>query len=218
LQASAPKQNQKLLFFFNLAIWRKIPITFIESPTSKDQNKYEKCLFGKNPPSLMEFGTVGLEGLASSSCGFASLSSIDHGKQKCCVSAGFLKQDTPVIVNHDDDGFRASKIAKVRDDLSASKVSSFVFSDDGQQEHNLLSFSSPKMEDFSLKCSADLDSKNLQKPAFPSYFQRPSSAHSKISGKSIDNAIPFCVFLVGFGKEIIVSWFLCFFFLGRGGG
>ncbi|CAO2833897.1 unnamed protein product [Amaranthus hypochondriacus] len=119
----------------------------------------------------MEFGLLGLGGFPGSTNGFPS-PSLDHPSKQKETSRTSL-DDTI----HGE--CKPTKFAKLNEDLTPIKnflpskhsSSSLAFFD-GQQELNMLSFSSPK-----------LDYKNPQISAFP-YFQLPNSYYNKTSGYS----------------------------------
>ncbi|KAJ7958290.1 Growth-regulating factor [Quillaja saponaria] len=130
----------------------------------------------------MDFEAGGLVGLVGSAAtGFTSLTSDPEVKQKL-YGSGFLKQERSSTT---EDDWRSSKLAKT-DDFSASKPmlnqqrntllrsNSSLFSD-GQQQQQMLSFSSPKSE--------ALLNQNAQNATL-SYPYHSLSAYSRNTGYS----------------------------------
>ncbi|XP_034676557.1 growth-regulating factor 1-like [Vitis riparia] len=134
----------------------------------------------------MDFGVVGLDGLVGSDTGLASLGSDPETKQKW-YGSGFLKQERSGAT---EDDWKSLKIAKT-DDFSASKAmllphrnallrsNTTLFSDAGQQEQQMLSFSSPKSEPLFMERSS-------QNAIFP-YYHHTSSAYNRNTGYSSGN-------------------------------
>ncbi|XP_041018612.1 growth-regulating factor 6-like isoform X2 [Juglans microcarpa x Juglans regia] len=129
----------------------------------------------------MDFGVVGFDGLMGSDNGFSSLASDPETKQKW-YGAGFLKQQRS---GTSEDDWRSSKLVKT-DDYSASKAvllhqknallrSNCTLFSDGQQQQQMLSFSSPKSE--------VLVEKNFQNAPLPN-FHHALSAYSRNTGYS----------------------------------
>ncbi|XWS24074.1 hypothetical protein CRYUN_Cryun28dG0069700 [Craigia yunnanensis] len=130
----------------------------------------------------MDFGVVGLEGFMGSettTTGFTSLAS-DPGTKQKWYGSGFLKQERS---GNNEDDWRSSKLAK-NDDFSASKAmllqrntllrsNTSIFSD-GQQQQQMLSFSSPKPE------ALPVD-RSYQNVTFP-YFHLTSPAYTRNTG------------------------------------
>ncbi|KAG6699090.1 hypothetical protein I3842_08G053200 [Carya illinoinensis] len=130
----------------------------------------------------MDFGGVGFDGLMGSDSGFSSLASDPETKQKW-HGAGLLKQQRS---GNSEDDLRSSKLAKT-DDFSASKAmllqqknallrSSCTLFSDGQQQQQMLSFSSPKSEVL-------VAEKNSQNAPLP-YLYQASSAYTRNTGYS----------------------------------
>ncbi|XVE70228.1 hypothetical protein DITRI_Ditri10aG0056100 [Diplodiscus trichospermus] len=135
----------------------------------------------------MDFGVVGLDGFVRSettatttAAGFTSLASVPETKQKW-YGSGFLKQERP---GNNEDDWSSSKLAKT-DDFSASKAvllqqrntllrsNTSIFTD-GLQQQQMLSFSAPKSEAFSM----DRSSQNVTLP----YFHLTSQAYTRNTG------------------------------------
>lgn len=128
----------------------------------------------------MDFGLVGFDGFLGSDTGFSSLASDPETKQRW-YGAGFLKQERSVP---SEDDWRSSKLAKT-DDFSTSKAmllqqknallrSNNTLFSDGQQQQQMLSFSSPKSEPL-------VGEKNSQNATLP-YFHHALSAYSRNTG------------------------------------
>ncbi|KAE8659185.1 Growth-regulating factor 7 [Hibiscus syriacus] len=143
----------------------------------------------------MDFGVVGLEGFVGSEAtntGFTSLASDPETMQKW-YGSGFLKQERS---GNNEDDRRSSKLAKF-DAFSASKATflnqrntslrsnTSIFSD-GQQQQQILSFSAPKSEVYSV----DRGSQNV---AFP-YFNLTSPAYTR-------NTVGWGAFHLGFSNN-----------------
>ncbi|KAJ7966492.1 Growth-regulating factor [Quillaja saponaria] len=130
----------------------------------------------------MDFGAVGLDDLVGSdTTGFTSLASDPETKQKL-YGSGFIKH---VRSSTNEDDWRSSKLAKT-DAFSASKPmlnqqrntllrSNISLFSDGQQQQQMLSFSSPKSEAF--------PSQNSQNATMP-YPYHTLSAFSRNTGYS----------------------------------
>lgn len=131
----------------------------------------------------MDFGVVGLDGLGGSDTGFVSLASDPETKQKW-YGSGFNKQERSGASQND---WRSSKLAKT-DDFSGSKAmllqqnntllrSNCTLFSDGQQQQQMLSFSSPKSEPLLVEKS----SQNVTLP----YFHNTLSAYNRNTGINI---------------------------------
>ncbi|KAF3447472.1 hypothetical protein FNV43_RR12658 [Rhamnella rubrinervis] len=143
----------------------------------------------------MDFGVVGFDGLGGSDTGFASLASDPETKQKW-YGSGFHKQERSGASQND---WRSSKVAKT-DDFSGSKAmllqqkntllrSNCTLFSDGQQQQQMLSFSSPKSEALLVEKS----SQNVTLPYFhntPSSYNRNTGYSSgSLNGASLHGAI-----------------------------
>ncbi|XP_022721026.1 growth-regulating factor 1-like [Durio zibethinus] len=129
----------------------------------------------------MDLAVVGLEGfVGSETTGFTSLASDPETKQKW-YGSGFLKQERS---GNNEDDWRSSKLAK-NDDFTASKAmllqqrnafwrSNASILSDGQEQQQMLSFSAPKSEAFSVD-------RSYENVTFP-YFHLKSSAYTRNTG------------------------------------
>ena len=134
-------------------------------------------------------GLEGFMGSETTTTGFTSLASDPETKQKW-YGSGFLKQERS---GNNEDDWRSSKLAK-NDDFSASKAmlllqrntllrsNTSIFSD-GQQQQQMLSFSAPKSEAFSVDGS-------YQNVTFP-YFHLTSPAYTRNTGIYIEAMLRF---------------------------
>ncbi|KAH7523762.1 hypothetical protein FEM48_Zijuj06G0046500 [Ziziphus jujuba var. spinosa] len=132
----------------------------------------------------MDFGVVGLDGLGGSDTGgFASSLASDPETKQKWYGSGFHKQERSGASQND---WRSSKLAKT-DDFSGSKAmllqqknallrSNCTLFSDGQQQQQMLSFSSPKSESFLLEKT----SPNVTLP----YFHNTLSAYNRNTGYS----------------------------------
>lgn len=137
----------------------------------------------------MEFETVAFDGLVGSTdtTAFASLSPSDPEPKLKLYGSEFLKQDRSSCASEDD--LRSLKMMKT-DDFSASKTMLFQhrspllrsnnggsnFFCDGEQQEQMLSFSSPKSE------AQFLSEKSSQSMALPYYHALSSAAYSRNTG------------------------------------
>lgn len=130
---------------------------------------------------------MGLDGLVGSETGFVSLASDPEAKHKW-YGSGFLKQERSATT--EDDDLRSSKLAKTNNDdkamqqfqlqqqnknsSSSSLRSNATLFSDGHHQQHMLSFSSPKLETYSL----DKNNPN----ATLSYSYHPLSSYSRNTG------------------------------------
>ncbi|GMH16477.1 hypothetical protein Nepgr_018318 [Nepenthes gracilis] len=135
----------------------------------------------------MEFGVVGFDGLFASDGGLGSLASDHEAKQKFSGS-GFLKQKGSEVAS--DDG-RASKTARNGDSSASttlllpndSLLQVMSAMSDGQQQHNMLSFSCSKPEASFLRNNDGLVDRSLKASTMP-YFHPTASSRSNNPGYS----------------------------------
>ncbi|KAF8404843.1 hypothetical protein HHK36_009732 [Tetracentron sinense] len=129
----------------------------------------------------MDFGVVGLDGLVGSESGFASLVSDPETRQKG-YGPGFLKQERSESAEDDwrnfkmarTDDFSASKGMLLQQRTSSSLRSSCSLFSDGQQQQQMLSFSSPKSEVLLLNSDGGLVERSIENANFPYYHQTSS--------------------------------------------
>ncbi|KAL2894959.1 Growth-regulating factor 1 [Bienertia sinuspersici] len=124
----------------------------------------------------MQFGVMGSNGVIVSGNGFSSMSSDYSAKRKWCGSTDFLNKQMSEISYDNEVLKQPTNFAKLSGDFS-----------DNQQQHNMLSFSSPKLGTFSPIDSAGLENKSLLQNSTFHNLQHPNSFYSKNGGYSCKN-------------------------------